>query len=265
MLSGSFNLEKTAINPYEKLQQILGEDVLEEFKAVFEAHDEEGEGELSEEQAILAFEDLGGQVTKRELRLWTSGKGRNGRTLKVFDLVDFVIAYANLFFPSDIPKERESEILARSLRLNDSWKDLTGFARNFGKKQLLTLERAFDSMAVKNEDNTSVIKAGDLLEVLHRAGKAITVSRLQLWMTESDVRPHDTLTLADFVSVFAFFFSSSAVEGKGASVERLVTSIDFETKRSLSDVAILVMQEERWRGTKQQMMEFMKRLFVGRS
>jgi hypothetical protein len=67
-------------------------------------------------------------------------------------------------------------------------------------------------------------------------------------MLDADVRPQDVLTLADFVAVYSFFFGPSSYVKKSEITE--VTS--RSAMLSLSEIAIQTLQEERWRGTLEQ-------------
>ena len=67
-------------------------------------------------------------------------------------------------------------------------------------------------------------------------------------MAEADVRPQDVLALADFVAVYSFFFGPTALKHKsthGAEDSRAASL-------SLSEIAIHTLQDERWRGTAEQ-------------
>ena len=67
-------------------------------------------------------------------------------------------------------------------------------------------------------------------------------------MIDADVRPQDVLTLADFVSVYCFFFGPSSNNFSDKPIE-LPSKL---TQLSLSEIAIQTLQEERWRGTADQ-------------
>eukprot|EP01041_Mallomonas_annulata_P000829 gene829-1611_t len=266
-------------SPINKLERVLGSTLLEDFKEVFDSTDVDKEGELVADDVLEAFSVLGGEASIQELRSWANGQGVKGKALKLFDFVDFILAYANIFYPVDIATERHSEILARSLRLSSEWKEMGNFARNFGAKQLKILERAFDAFSFKDDQGISKIKAMNILEAFHHAGRAITVTRLQDWMTDSDVRPQDSLTLADFASVFAFFFTSSsslsssnsnhhhmnATSTTDVHHSNLLIKDNTSRRLTISEIAIQVLQEERWRGTMDQVNSFMRRLIAGRT
>jgi hypothetical protein len=89
-------------------------------------------------------------------------------------------------------------------------------------------------------------------------------------MAEADVKPQDRLTLADFTSVFAFFFGPGArgTEGEGLDLEEEEDGPPAKPalagKMTLSEVAVQVLQEERWRGTPDQTNAFVRRLVAGR-
>ena len=80
-------------------------------------------------------------------------------------------------------------------------------------------------------------------------------------MDDTDARPQDMLSLADFVAVFAFFFSptssSSKTSGRAESLTR--------GPMTISEVAVQVLQEERWRGTPDQTNSLVRRLCSSRS
>ena len=67
-------------------------------------------------------------------------------------------------------------------------------------------------------------------------------------MLDADVRPQDVLTLADFVAVYSFFFGPSSHHKKSEYTEVISRSAML----SVSEIAIQTLQEERWRGTLEQ-------------
>jgi hypothetical protein len=82
-------------------------------------------------------------------------------------------------------------------------------------------------------------------------------------MKDSDVQPQDLLSLADFAAVYSFFFSpgsAAAGAGAGAGHDR-----PDDAAKTLSEIAVQVLQEERWRGTPDQTNDLMRRLCAGRS
>jgi Ca2+-binding EF-hand superfamily protein len=144
-----------------------------------------------------------------------------------------------------------------------------GFARSFGAKRLRELERAFDSFAARDAENIPQMHARDILEAFHMVGKAVTVTKLQEWMSDADVRPQDTLTLADFVSTYAFFFGPAREAGGHVLEEQSAkggggASGRAPTRYTLAEIAVQVLQEERWRGTPEQTQAFVRRLCAGR-
>ena len=249
------------INPNEKLQKIIGERLVDDFKDAFKREDKYGDGELDVESVRIAMKEIGGQATAEEIRMCTKRIDPNGRAQSSFRFIDFVLLYANMFHPEELSRAKEAEFMGRSLRLSGEWKDLGGFARNFGNKMMKSLERAFDHFATKDEDSgVGKIKAGDLLEAFHKIGYSITVTRLQEWMIDADVRPQDTLTLADFASTFAFFFNPSLKQSKV-----MIEPSEQQARMTLSEVAIQCLQEERWRGNMEQTINFVRMLSAGRS
>lgn len=208
--------------------------------------------------ALKAFAHLGANVSDVELRRWTSAQGRR----KLFEFTDFVLAFANILYPSDPTKDstkRATDAIGRSLRLGGDWKSLTGFAQSFGTSKLKDLERAFDRFSTKDVDGNAKMQAADIISCFHSMGRAITVTRLQEWMMDADVKPQDFLSLADLASVFAFFFHSSSHEimrdnGPGGAASM-----------TLAEIAVQILQEERWRGTQDQKVAFLRRLCAGRS
>ena len=186
--------------------------------------DRHREGEIELDKVLLGFSKMGGNATDEELRKWAKETNKDGRTQKSFGFVDFVLAYANIFHPTrrgavggsgggsaalggTDRSYDDDKALGRSLRLSGDFKALGGFARAFGKKQLRDLERAFDLHAQRDVHGITYLRAANILDVFHHLGRAITVTRLQEWMEDADVRPQDLLSLADFTSMFAFFFS----------------------------------------------------------
>ena len=217
-----------------------------------------------------------------ELRLWSRGINKDGRTQKSFDFIDFVLAYANLFHPpragkgNPLTHSRDDDIaVGKTLRLSGEWQTLGGFARVFGKRQMRDLERAFDAYAEKDPHGDTFMRACDIIEAFHRLGRAITVTRLQEWMTDADILPQDKLSLADFTSVFAFFFSpGKEAESRLRDSKQLRNSIawsdedDHATapkgRLTLSEIAVQILQEERWRGSADQTNAFIRRICAGR-
>jgi len=70
-------------------------------------------------------------------------------------------------------------------------------------------------------------------------------------MTDADVRPQDVLTLADFVSVYSFFFGPTTLNNSSRAFEQ-----PKNAQLSISEVAVQVLQEERWRGTPEQVKSY---------
>ena len=242
-------------NEMKRLELVLGEAVLKEFREVFDKYEEEDQVDV--DSALKAFKNLGGDASESELKTYFRRCGFK-KAPKYIDFAKFLLTYANLFYDSSEPLQNNSSAVGRSLRLDDEWADLGRFARSYGKKQLLELERAFDSFARKDENGSFALSASDLLEAFHRVGRAVTVTRLREWMEDADVRPNDTLTLVDFVSVFHFFFEAARAEksGRGPVEPKLL---------SISDLAVAVLQEAEWNGTSAQHNSLLSRLCAGRS
>ena len=211
----------------DKLRRIVGHELFRDFQDVFERQDRHRDGEIELDKVLLGFSKMGGNTTEEELRKWAKETNKDGRTQKSFNFVDFVLAYANIFHPtrrgvlggigsgsmtlggtgrSDRSHD-DDKALGKSLRLSGDFKALGGFARAFGKKQLRDIERAFDVHTQRDVHGSTWLRAANILDVFHQLGRAITVTRLQEWMEDADVRPQDLLSLADFTSMFAFFFS----------------------------------------------------------
>jgi Ca2+-binding EF-hand superfamily protein len=249
----------------EKLEFILGKEVIHEFKISFQSKDKYDDNEIDINDAIEGFEDMGARISQSELRNWL----RVNASRKTLKLPDYIIAYANLIFPSEFDfkgllKQGESERLGRSLRLSIEGKDLSTFAHTFGKKLLKDLETAFDNHAVVHPtEKDPRILARDIIEAFLSMGRAITVSRLQEWMMEAGISAHDRLTLADFATVFAYFFQPSK-EAIGHSRSILSGNTTF-IRMTLAEIAVQVLQEEKWKGDQTQSTLFVRRLCVGRS
>jgi Ca2+-binding EF-hand superfamily protein len=270
-------------NAIKKLKLALGGRIFDDFQNVFDDNDRHQDGDIDTDQVLRCFRDLDSDATVHEVRDWTKSRGRGGKPQKLFDFVDFMLLYANLFYPVPTAKDHdalEANMLAKSLRIDGEWKDLGFFARSFGQKRLRELERAFDFFAEKTPSerggtgsNDSRMKAKSIMEAFHKVGKAITVSRMTDWMVEADVRPCDYLTLADFVSIFAYFFgpsSNGSGAGSASSPNDFSQSLRGPSsmgggRLTLSEVAVAVLQEERWRGDRSQVDSFVNRLVAGRS
>jgi Ca2+-binding EF-hand superfamily protein len=268
-------------DPDDKIRRIVGNELYRDFVDTFERQDRHRDGEIDLAGMLAGFAKLGGKATEEEVRRWAQTADKDGKVPKAFRFVDFVLAYANVFFPSprarggggDVAPARSRDgdaALGKSLRLSGEYRALGGFARAFGQRQLRAIERAFDARAQRDVHGTTYLAACDVLEVFHALGRAITVTRLQEWMAEADVKPQDRLTLADFTSVFAFFFGPGArgTEGEGLDLEEDENGPPAKPalagKMTLSEVAVQVLQEERWRGTPDQTNAFVRRLVAGR-
>jgi hypothetical protein len=251
--------------PLDKLESILGEEVLREFRKSFERMDRRDDRELGLEDALEGYADMGARVSASELRTWLRASGSR----LSLTLPDYVIAYANLIYPADqdfkgLLKQDASEALGRTLRLTGEDRDMAAFAHKFGKKLLRELEHAFDSLATTTAGEGSPrLLARDIIEAFLSMGKAITVSRLQEWMTDADITPRDRLTLADFAAVYAYFFAPAR---ESLSTSRTILDGTANAVRlTLAELAVQVLQEEKWRGTQDQMTTFVRRLCAGRS
>jgi hypothetical protein len=141
---------------------------------------------------------------------------------------------------------------------------MAAFAHKFGKKQLKDLERCFDALAAAHPGQDSKMLVRDLIEAFLSLGRAITVSRLQEWMAEAGIGPRDRLTLADFASVYAYFFSPASMQGV-SQADTILTGAASAVRLTLAEIAVQVMQEERWRGTQEQTATFVRRLCAGRA
>jgi Ca2+-binding EF-hand superfamily protein len=247
--------------PIDLLERILTTRVVDDFTEAFKEEDRYGDKEINVESLLIAFQTLGGRASLAEVRAWTKKNDPNGRSQLTFNVSDFIFAYANIFFPVSGPEldKKNSNMLGKSLRMSGEWRDLSGFANSFGAKLMKSLEKSFDNFATKDELGSSKIFARDILQAFHRMGYAVTITRLQEWMIDSDIRPQDTLTLADFASIFSFFFSPST--------NSKLNEIDTvnRTNMTLSEIAIQTMQEDRWRGNLEQTVSFIRRLNAGRS
>ena len=248
----------------EKIQKILGSNCVRDFEDSFEKYDRYNDGEIDFDSVLLGFSKLGGQTDESELRRWTKKNNKDGKQQKIFDFTDFVLSYANIFHPCTHTNSslRANESLGTSLRISGEWKSLGGFARSFGKKQLQDLERAFDAYAEKDVEGNGGLRAGNILEAFHRLGRAVTVTRLQEYLTDADMMPQDVLSLADFVAVFAFFFSPTSSDSK---ISGRATPPPAGNVLTISEVAVQTLQEERWRGSPDQTNDFIRRLCSSRS
>ena len=214
---------------------------------------------------------MGGLVSEAELRLYLKKQsGHAGSIKKVFDLTDFVVAYANIFYPSDsmsvTDKAKATAAAGSALHMEGEWKNMAAFALSFGTKLLRKLERAFDFYAKKDTQGVARMPAASIIDAFHTVGKAVTVTRLQEWMTDADVQPMDLLTLADFAAVFAFFFTPPAAVGSaGHGTPAGDEDADRYGSMSMSEIAIQTLQDERWRATDEQTISFIRRLSSGRT
>ena len=248
----------------EKILKILGSSCFQDFEETFQKYDRYNDGEIDFQSVLLGFGDLGATANESELRFWTKKYSDGRRQLKVFDISDFILSYANIFHPVSLQKSsiRADETLGRSLRLSGEWKALGGFARNFGKRQLQDLERAFDSYAEKDVERKGSLRASNILEAFHKVGRAVTVTRLTEYMDDADIKPQDMLSLADFVAVFSFFFSPTSSTTKISGRSESATRGHVLT---ISEVSVQVLQEERWRGSPDQTNAFIRRLCSSRT
>ena len=243
------------------LKLLLGEDVLREFREAFDRFEEDGE--IDDKSMLKAFKLLGGEADSEELKAYSLQ--RYGRKVKkYYDFESFVIAYANLFYTKTKTSKasvNEDAAVGKALRLEKDWTDLASFARKFGRKQLSQLESAFDHFAVKGTTGELVLPASSILDAFHKVGRAITVTKLRDWMSDADVSPKDGICLADFVSVYNFFFGEAA----DPSNDRMSTRQIHDSPLTISEVALVVLQEEPWNGSRIQHDNLIKRLSFGRS
>ncbi|KAJ1409004.1 hypothetical protein B484DRAFT_403358 [Ochromonadaceae sp. CCMP2298] len=249
-------------SPLDKLEHVLGAQGVHEFRASFAHRDRHADGQLDLQEAVEAYTDMGARIGAAELRAWLHASGAS-RSLR---LADYVIAYANLLFPADsdfkgLVRQDASEALGRSLRLTGEDRDMAAFAHKFGPKQLKDLEKVFDSLAAAHPGEDARMLVRDLIEAFLSLGRAITVSRLQEWMAEAGIAPRDRLTLADFAAVYAYFFSPQEAMHQA---DTILTGAVSAVRLTLAEIAVQVLQEERWRGTQAQTAMFVRRLCAGR-
>ena len=261
-------VEKTFKDDLEKIQFIIGEKYAAEFNRIFDKHDRYKNKFVDLNGTVDGFEDLGGRISVSEVKTWVNSSKSNGdRIHYTMNLTQFILAYANLFYPSEhtmkeLAKQENAEELSKTLRLTADSKDLATFAQRLGKKQLRELEKTFDSFATKdNEAGVARIFCRDILEAFLSMGRAITITRLLEWMNDADVKPMDKLTLADFVSVFSFFFSSGLSDGLK---DEHSTPGEFKLK-TIPEIAIQVLQQEKWSGRIEQNVQLIARLCAGRT
>ena len=260
--------EKTFKSDLEKIQFIIGEKYAAEFNRIFDKHDRYNNKFVDLNGTVDGFEDLGGRISVSEVKDWINASRSNGdRVHYTMDLTQFVLAYANLFYPSEhtmkeLAKQENAEELSKTLRLTADSKDLATFAQRLGKKQLRELEKTFDSFATKdNEVGVAKIFCRDILEAFLSMGRAITITRLLEWMNDADVKPLDKLSLADFVSVFAFFFTSGLSDGLK---DESSAAAEYKLK-TVAEIAIQVLQQEKWSGRIEQNVQLIARLCAGRT
>jgi Ca2+-binding EF-hand superfamily protein len=159
----------------------------------------------------------------------------------------------------ELGKQENAKSLGKSLRLAEDSKDIANFAHRFSSKQLRAIEKAFDQFAVK-DGGVAKIMCRDILESFLSMGRAITVSRLLEWMNDADVKPLDRLTLADFVAVFAYFFSSSVADNMDLQSNSATSEL-----KTIAEIAVQVLQHEKWSGKSEQNAQLVARLCAGRS
>ena len=244
----------------DKIRFILGEKVYEEFVRVFKYHDKHDDNEIDLNAVRKGYEDLGGYVSVEEIKEWIKLNKKYKGSVLSMNSEDFFLAFANLFYPTNHDELDEQDYvksLGRSLRLSSQTQDLAKFAHRFGKKQLREIEKAFDLYSAADIHGVSKLTCRDLIECFLSMGRAITVTRLLEWMTETDVQPLDKLTLADFVSVYAYFFTP-----KSEAKENLR---DAGILMTLSELTVQILQEEKWIGSQSQVVSYIRRLCSGRS
>ena len=263
------DVDRQNFDQREKLERILGLSCVEELQSVFDKQDRHGDGEIEISKALIGFSSLGGDASEADLVKCLSdispGRARN----KALSFSNFALAYANIFH-SSMPDtrggggDREGRAgvhTARtgaggSLRLSGVMNFPGSFANMFGKKELEELENAFDLCAEQNSQGVSMIKPDRLKTAFLAMNKAVSTTRLQEWMDGAGVRLDDPLSLQDFMGAFSFFFSPALESNSGRTESRT---------RTLSEIAVQVMQEEKWEGTAEQTNAFMRRICVGRS
>ena len=252
----------------EKMIAILSRDCFRDFADAFGDADKYGDGTLDVDGVLAAVKIVGGAITEADLRAWMRKISINGRLVKSFDIVEFIFAYANIFYPTNEatmkdPKHQEKEAAGKALGIDVEFRDMASFALSFGKKLLRDLERSFAFYSKLDSQNVPRMRASDIIEAFHTMGRAVTMTRLQDWMTDSDVRPQDLLSLADFATCFAFFFTPP--EGRGVVGSGSARETTNFTNLTLGEVAVTTLQSERWRGTEEQVISFVRRLTAGRS
>ena len=147
------------VSPLEKLENILGKEIIQDFRQSFDRVDRHHDREITIDDALIGYDDLGARISQHELRNWLKS-----HTSKIsLTLSDYIIAYANLIFPVDtnfqgLLKEDNNVVLGKTLRLTSDKRDLASFAHKFGMKLLHQLEKAFDTLATHiSGENLSLI------------------------------------------------------------------------------------------------------------
>ena len=278
----SINDLSTKTSEFElNLELCFGRRCYADIREIFNRQDRYDEGEISLQHAVKGFQQLGAEVSESELIAWlmvspvSSGNVRSSKShAKSLSFSNFFISFANLVYgdldvDDNSMSKRAKDQLRRSLRMEEQWSELSEFAKSFGAKQMKALERVFNQYSVvvatgNADDEIPKIPARSIIEAFHSLDKPVTVTRIQDWMTEADVRPTDSLTLADFACVFAYFFGPHKLHGS-KSHSSAGSSEAALGRMTLSEIAVQTMQEERWRSTSDQVTSFVARLCSGRS
>jgi Ca2+-binding EF-hand superfamily protein len=269
-ISRAEDLSRKFYDAEENLQQIFGIPYFKKLKEEFGRQDRYEEDEISIQNAVKGFRQLGRAVDEVTLNRYMSrAVPQSTSQSKGLNFVQFVQAFANLAYgssteidrPGDELSQRARDHLRMSLRLNREESELVEFAKGFGSKLMKELQRTFDCFAKRvGEEKEGKISVGNLINAFHSMGKGITTSKISDWMVETDVAYTDSLTLADFASVYAFFFGNTRKAPASAS-----SSISAGGREmSISEISLQILQSERWQGTADQVMDMIGRLTLRR-
>ena len=246
----------------DKLNEIIGKACVRDFEENFEGRDQHGDGEINYDQVLLAFSDLGKESNENELRKWARKIGKDGRAQKLFDFFDFVIAYANIFYPSTIiessMKNQDDIAVRKPLIPSDALKFPGGFAKSFGKKDILEVENVFDTYAKRNRDGVLSMRKNDVFEAFQKLDRSVAKHKIQNWLDDNMSDSKDAIRLEEFQSVYAYFFATDS----NKEAEQVQS---YGGVRTISEVSVQVLQEGRWRGSTEQTNDLIRRLSSGRS
>ena len=248
-----------------KLNEIIGKDCVREFEEIFEGRDLHGDGEINYGQVLKAFNDLNKITNENDLKKWAKKIGKDGKTQKLFDFFDFVLAYANIFYPSTIKenfvKNENQEFIGVRKPLNiqeNVLKPPEGFMKSFGKKEILVIENVFDTYANRNRDGVLTMRNNMILEVFEKLDRAVTKSKIQQWLDDNTKSTQDDITLTEFQNMYTHFFAIDLHKDTEHSM-------GYGGVRTICEVSVQVLQEERWRGSVDQTNAFIRRLSSGRT